>query len=381
MKIAIVGSGFSGAVLAHKLSRGMDCSITVFDERHHVAGNCHTERDVATGIMEHKYGPHIFHTSNRKVWDFVNEFTKFHPCVNRVKAVTPRGLFTLPINLLTINQFFGKSLRPAEAKVFIETIGDKSITNPQSFEDQALRFVGREMYENFFLGYTIKQWGVHPRDLPASILQRLPIRFNYDDNYYNSIYQGIPEEGYTAIVERLLKHPRVELKLNTKFERAGVSDFDHVFFTGPIDEFYGHVYGRLGYRTVYFERHEDIGDYLGNPVINYTAQEVPYTRVAEHKHFTPWENHDKTLVFFERSKFTEAGDIPYYPMRREPDKAMLEQYLTLARQESKVSFIGRLATYRYLDMHAVIAEALDFSEAWLSAKSSGQKTPVFPASI
>lgn len=381
MKIAIVGSGFSGAVIAHKLAGSLDCKITVFDERAHVAGNCHTERDVSTGILEHRYGPHIFHTSNKKVWDFVNEFTRFHPFVNRVKAVTPRGLFSLPINLMTINQFFGKTLRPDEAKAFIESIGDKSITDPKSFEDQALRFVGREMYENFFLGYTIKQWGVHPRDLPASILQRLPIRFNYDDNYYNSIYQGLPEDGYTAIVERLLNHPSVSIKLNTKFERSAVDEFDHVFFTGPIDAFYGHVHGRLGYRTVYFERHEDKGDYLGNPVVNYTSQEVEYTRVAEHKHFTPWEKHDKTLVFFERSKFTEGSDIPYYPMRREPDKAMLAKYLDMARMETKVSFIGRLATYRYLDMHAVIGEALDFSEAWLLAKRGGTALPVLPVSL
>ena len=381
MNIAIVGAGFSGAVLAHRLATELDCRITVFDERDHVAGNCHTVRDAETGVMEHRYGPHIFHTSNERVWEFVNRFSRFRPFVNRVKAVTPRGLFPLPINLMTINQFFGKNLRPDEARAFIDSIGDKSISTPVSFEDQALRFVGRDLYEAFFLGYTMKQWGVHPKDLPAAILQRLPIRFNYDDNYYNSTYQGIPEDGYTAIVERLLDHPHISLHLNTRFTRERVSEFDQVFFTGPIDAFYEHVHGRLGYRTVHFERIVADGDYQGTPVINYTDREIPYTRVAEHKHFTPWETHERTLVFREYSKATEPGDTPYYPMRRDPDKTILEKYMELARHETRVAFLGRLATYRYLDMHAVIGEALDFADTCVAAKVSGKPMPTLPAAF
>lgn len=381
MKIAIVGAGFSGAVLAHRFAAELDADIEVFDERLHVAGNCHTVRDPETGVMEHRYGPHIFHTSDARVWAFINRFATFRPFVNRVKAVTARGLYPLPINLMTINQFFGKTMRPDEARAFVAALGDPSITTPISFEDQALKFVGRELYEAFFRDYTIKQWGVHPRELPASILRRLPIRFNYDDNYYNSTHQGIPEEGYTAIVEKLLDHRRIRVRLGERFERARTSDYDRVFHTGPIDAFYDHRFGRLSYRTVYFDRQVHRGDYQGTPVINHTSDQVPYTRVAEHKHFTPWETHDKTLVFFEYSKATEPGDIPYYPVRREPDKAMLARYLELARAETKVAFLGRLATYRYLDMHLVIGEALDFADRWLSAHAAGEPTPRFPASV
>lgn len=379
MKFAIVGAGFSGAVLAHRLAESLDCHITVFDERDHVAGNCHTRRDTETGVMEHRYGPHIFHTSNKRVWDFVNTLDTFHPFVNRVKAVTPRGLYQLPINLMTINQFFGKNLRPDEARAFVETLGDRTIAQPVTFEEQALKFVGRDLYEAFFRDYTIKQWGLHPSELPASILQRLPVRFNYDDNYYNSTWQGIPEAGYTAMVEKLLAHERIQLRLSTHFDRTQLDEYDHIFYTGPIDAFYGHTHGRLGYRTVHFDKQVHHGDYQGTAVINYTAANVPHTRVAEHKHFTPWENHEKTIVFFEYSKATGPEDTPYYPIRRETDKAMLAHYMTMARAESKVSFLGRLATYRYLDMHLVIGEALEFADACLSARAEGRAFPVFPA--
>lgn len=381
MNIAIVGAGFSGAVIAHRLAHETDCRITVFDERDHVAGNCHTSRDIETGVMEHRYGPHIFHTSDKRVWDFVNTLATFRPYVNRVKAVTPRGLFTLPLNLLTINQFFGRTMSPAEAKTFVAGLGDASIEHPKNFEEQALRLMGRDLYENFFRGYTVKQWGCEPTELPASILQRLPIRFNYDDNYYNSTWQGIPEEGYTAMVEKLLSHDAISLRLGTRFHRADAAHYDHVFHTGPLDAYYDHAFGRLGYRTVHFERIVADGDYQGNAVINHTSPDTPFTRVAEHKHFTPWENHDKTLVFREYSRATAANDTPYYPMRRESDQAMLESYLALARKEPRTTFLGRLATYRYLDMHLVIGEALALADEWISARAQGRRAPIFPASV
>ena len=218
-KIAIVGAGFSGAVIARELAQA-GYSVDVFDTRPHVAGNCHTERDSETGVMVHTYGPHIFHTSNEKVWSYVRQFDEFMPFINRVKAITNGKVFSLPINLLTINQFFGKTFSPTEAAAFMAEIGDASITDPQTFEDQALRFVGKELYEAFFKGYTMKQWGLHPSELPASILKRLPVRFNYDDNYYASTYQGIPKHGYTYIVEQILNHPKIHLYLKTKFERS-----------------------------------------------------------------------------------------------------------------------------------------------------------------
>ena len=375
----IVGAGFSGAVLARALAEKMDCRVTVLEERAHLAGNCHTERDAATGVMIHKYGPHIFNTSQRHVWEYVNRFGVFRPYVNRVKAVTPRGVFSLPINLHTINQFFGKTFNPAEARAFIESLGDKSISEPKNFEEQALKFIGRDLYETFFYGYTRKQWGCEPSELSASILKRLPVRFNYDDNYYNSTWQGIPEEGFTAVVARILDHPAIEVKLNTRFDPKAPREGSHLFFTGPLDAYFGHRLGRLGYRTVDFERGEAEGDFQGNAVLNYSDPDIPFTRVHEHKHFAPWEEHARTTYFREYSKETGPGDAPYYPKRLEADLRLLREYRDMAAKERSVSFLGRLATYRYMDMEKVIGEALAFGETFCEAfQSGGRRLPLFP---
>jgi UDP-galactopyranose mutase len=376
---AVVGSGFSGAVLAHELARHLDCRIVVFEERNHVAGNSFTRRDEKTGIMLHEYGPHIFNTSRLDVWDFVRQFDDFGPYINRVKAKTARGLFSLPINLMTINQFFGKFLSPTEARAFVATLGDSTIREPQNFEEQALKFLGRELYEAFFYGYTKKQWGCEPTELPASILQRLPVRFNYDDNYYASLYQGIPRHGYTHIVEKLLASPRIEVRLGQKYDRAANTEFDHVFYTGPLDAYFQFKLGRLRYRTVYWDRIDAEGDFQGNAVINYTEASVPHTRISEHKHFAPWEQHVGTAAFVEFSKATGPDDIPYYPLRLEADKALFETYRQRAEEEPNVSFLGRLATYRYLDMDKVVAESLDFSKRYLEALTAGTPLPKFPA--
>jgi len=376
-KVAAVGAGFSGAVIARELADAGH-NVTVFDARPHVAGNCHTERDAQTGIMTHVYGPHIFHTSNEKVWDYVRKFDEFMPFTNRVKSVVDGKVYSLPINLLTINQFFGKAYSPKEAEAFMAEIGDATITNPKTFEEQALRFVGRDLYEAFFKGYTMKQWGMHPSELPASILKRLPVRFNYDDNYYASTYQGMPKNGYTYIVERILDHPNITVKLSSRFERSQAADFDHVFYSGPIDAWFGFAEGRLGYRTLDFvgECHE--GDYQGNPVINYGGEDVPFTRISEHKHFAPWEKHSKTLIFKEYSRLCGDGDTPYYPIRLVNDKALLTRYVELAREEKGVTFVGRLGTYRYLDMHVTIAEALQVAEHFLSIwRSDRDRMPSF----
>lgn len=360
-----------------------EASCEVWDERPHLGGNCHTERDAATGVMVHRYGPHIFNTNNQRVWDYVRQFGDFHPFVNRVKAHTARGIFSLPINLHTINQFFGRTFNPSEAQAFVASLGDSSIAEPQNFEEQALKMLGRELYETFFRGYTIKQWGCEPRALPASVLKRLPIRFNYNDNYYEKRFQGIPVEGYSAIIEKILRHPRIEIFLNKKFRPDFPRDtFAHVFFTGPVDEFFQHRFGRLGYRTVTFERLKtSLSDYQGNAVINYPDLSVPWTRIHEHKHFAPWETHAQTVVFREFSQETGPNDVPYYPKRLAADKALLADYRKLAEQEApllRTSFLGRLATYRYMDMEAVIGEALDFAESFLAAHSAGTLPPVFP---
>lgn len=368
--IAIAGAGFAGAVLAHELARSGRYKIVVFEERKHIAGNCHTERDPKSGIMLHTYGPHIFNTSRQDVWDYVNQFATFMPFTNRVKAITSRGVFSLPINLLTINQFFRKSLSPAEAETFVQSLGDRSIEEPKNLEEQALRFLGRELYEAFFYGYTKKQWGVEPRELPASILQRLPVRFNYNDNYFNSRYQGIPAEGYTAIVEKLLDHPAIELMVGEAYRPSYKSEFHHVFYSGPVDSYFNYQLGRLGYRSLRFERIDAEGDFQGNAVINYCREEVPFTRISEHKHFAPWEEHAKTVCFREYSKKAEAGDTLYYPLRLADDKSLLRSYMQLAENESRLTFIGRMGTYRYLDMHVVIGESLDLSRVCLTKAMS-----------
>lgn len=374
----VVGAGFSGAVLARELAENGRCRVKVIDRRSHLAGNCHTERDVSSGVMVHCYGPHIFNTNNPRVWDYVNRFGCFRPFVNRVKAVHAKGVFSLPINLHTINQFFGKNLNPSQARAFIETLGDRSIAEPKNFEEQALRFIGRDLYEAFFYGYTFKQWGCEPRELPASILKRLPVRFNYDDNYYNALFQGIPESGYTAVIENILDHPAISVELGIAFHAEMRRDFDQTVYTGPLDEFFGFEFGRLGYRTVTFEKIEAEGDYQGNAVLNYPGRDVAYTRVHEHKHFAPWEKHEKTVAFREFSKETEAADTPYYPKRLKDDLELLRRYRERASREKAVSFLGRLATYRYMDMEAVIGEALEFSGSLFKEGGIDSSWPIFP---
>ncbi|MFW6047328.1 MAG: UDP-galactopyranose mutase [Candidatus Woesearchaeota archaeon] len=378
MKILVVGSGFSGAVVARQLAEKIDAEVLVIDRRNHIAGNCHTERDSETNIMVHKYGAHIFHTSNRRVWDYVQKFGEFHQFMNRPKASISSGIYSLPINLHTINQFFSLKLNPKQAQEFIESRAEKTITQPQNFEEQALKFMGKELYQAFFYGYTKKQWGCDPKELPASILKRIPIRFNYDDNYYRDFYQGIPVDGYTAIISRILSHENISTKLNTSWEPNMINEFDHVFFTGPLDAFYNFKFGRLSYRTVYWDRSVHTGDFQGNPGINYPELKFPFTRMREHKHYTPWENHEKTVVFTEYSKETGPEDEPYYPKRLQVDKEKLSQYKALGEKEEKVSFLGRLATYRYMDMHQVIGEALDFSDIWCDKYFHNQKLPNFP---
>lgn len=375
-KIAVIGAGFSGAVVAHELAQaGYD--IDVFESRPHIAGNCHTERDAETEVMVHVYGPHIFHTSNEKVWNYVRRFDEFMPFVNRVKAISKGRVYTLPINLLTINQFFGKTFNPKEAEAFLKSIGDQSIADPQTFEEQALRFVGKDLYEAFFKGYTTKQWGMHPSELPASILRRLPVRFNYDDNYYPSTFQGMPKHGYTHIVQKMLDHPNIVLHLNTKFDRGMTGDYHHHFYSGPIDAWFRYSQGRLGYRTLDFAAERHAGDYQGNPVVNYCDEDVPWTRISEHKHFSPWESHENTIIFKEYSRYCEESDTPYYPIRLAKEKSQLKQYIELAAAEQRTTFIGRLGTYRYLDMHVTIGEALDVAERFLACEKQGEEMPSF----
>lgn len=363
-KIGMAGAGLSCAVIARELAE-QGCIVEIFESRSHVAGNCHTERDFESGVMIHFYGPHIFHTDDEEVWAYVNKFTEFKSYIHRVKATAKGQVFSLPINLHTINQFFGKTFSPNQARDFIGQQADLSITDPGNFEEQALRFVGRELYEAFLKEYTKKQWGVNPVDLPASILKRLPVRFNYDDNYFFHKYQGMPVNGYTAMTEEILRHPNIKLNLNTDFTREMVQDFDYAFYSGPIDAFYDYEFGRLQYRTLEFVRTEAVGDVQGTAVMNYCDETVSYTRITEHKHFAPWENHLRSVCYTEYSRPCEDGDIPYYPINLVSDNKVLERYRAEAILEAKVEFVGRLGTYRYMDMDVTIRNALDVARKWL----------------
>ncbi|NTE85381.1 UDP-galactopyranose mutase [Agrobacterium rubi] len=375
-KIAIVGAGLSGAVIGRELAQAGH-QVDIFDRRDHIAGNCHTERDSETGVMVHVYGPHIFHTDDAQVWDYVNRFQTFMPYKNRVKTTSRGEVFSLPVNLHTINQFFDKTFRPDEAKAFIDEQADKTIEDPQTFEEQALRFVGRDLYEAFFQGYTQKQWGCSPTALPASILKRLPVRFNYDDDYFFHKYQGMPETGYTPMVERILDHPGITVHLNSNFERSETEGYDHTFYSGSLDGYFDYANGRLGYRTLDFERFTYDGDYQGCAVMNYGEVSVPYTRITEHKHFSPWEKHEGSVCYREFSRECGPDDVPYYPIRLVEEKEQLAQYAALAAQEKAVTFVGRLGTYRYLDMDVTIREALDTAGLFLSNEQTGEPMPAF----
>lgn len=372
----MVGAGLTGAVIGRHLAE-LGHKITIVDARSHVAGNCHTERDAQTGVMVHIYGPHIFHTDDAEVWDYVNRFETFMPYKNRVKTISQGQVFSLPVNLHTINQFFHATMNPAEAKAFLESKADTSITDPQTFEEQALRFVGPELYEAFFKGYTQKQWGVHPSQLPASILKRLPVRFNYDDNYFFHQFQGMPKDGYTAMVERILDHGNITVQLNTRFTREQAKDYDHVFYSGPLDGWYDYDIGRLGYRTLDFERFTHQGDYQGCAVLNYGEVSVPWTRITEHKHFSPWESHEGSVLYREFSRLCGPDDIPYYPIRLMEEQELLRQYVARAEAEKGVTFAGRLATYRYLDMDVTIREALNTARTFVESLDKATAMPAF----
>jgi UDP-galactopyranose mutase len=374
-RIAVVGAGFSGAVVARELAEAGHV-IDVFEARDHVAGNCHTARH-ETGVMVHVYGPHIFHTQHERVWEYVQRFGTFKPYRHRVRAMVGDRAFQMPMNLGLINAFFGRNFSPKEAEAFVASQADSTITEPKSFEEQGLRLMGRRLYEAFFAGYTRKQWGVDPKELPASILARLPLRFTDDDSYFSHPYQGIPEHGYTPIVTAMLEHPNVAVHLSVRLPRARLREYDHTFWSGPIDAYFDFEHGRLAYRTLDFVPEVVDGDHQGCPVVNYCDAEVAYTRITEHKHFAPWERHDRSVVYREYSRSCGEHDTPYYPVRLVEEKAQLLEYVRLAREERGVTFLGRLGTYRYLDMDVTIHEALKVADEAREAFTTGRAMPAF----
>lgn len=379
-KYILVGAGFSCAVIARKLAESGH-EVTVIDQRNHIAGNCYSERDNKTNIMLHVYGPHIFHTNDEEVWNYINNFGEFMPYINRVKSTSKGAIYSLPINLHTINQFFGKTLSPDKAKQFITEQADKTIDEPQNFEEQALKFVGKQLYEAFFKGYTTKQWGCNPTELPASILKRLPVRFNYEDNYFSHKYQGIPKNGYTDIVKNILDHKNITIKLNTEFDKEMLCDYDHAFYSGSLDGFFNYEFGQLEYRTLDFEKFYYDGDYQGCAVMNYGDESIPFTRITDHKYFAPWEEHHHSVCYKEFSRYCEKNDIPYYPIRLVEETALLNTYVEKAKSLNKITFVGRLGTYRYLDMDVTIREAINVAEQFLFNLDTNESFPVFCAEV
>lgn len=375
-RIAVAGAGFSGAVIARELAEAGH-EIDVFDPRDHVAGNCHTARH-DTGVMVHVYGPHLFHTASAKVWEYVQHFGRFRPYTHRVRATVGGRIYPLPINLATINQFFGTAMSPDEARAFVASrVEPGDPAEAITFEQRALRTVGRELYEAFFAGYTRKQWGIEPAELPASVFSRLPVRFHDDDTYFSHPFQGQPENGFTAIVSAMLDHPRIQVRLEEAMAVGATDEYRHTFWSGPIDTFFDHCDGHLTYRTLDFEHDVAEGDQQGCAVMNHCDPDVDFTRISEHAHFSPWESHRFSVVTRERPRSHQPGDTPYYPVRLAEPAARMESYLARARGTAGVTFVGRLGTYRYLDMDVAIAEALTVAEAALSSFSDGDPPPPF----
>lgn len=362
----VVGSGLFGAVFAHEAYKaGKRC--LVIDKRDHIGGNIYTEN--THGINVHKYGAHIFHTSNRQVWNYVNQFAEFNNYINSPVAVYKDELYNLPFNMNTFSKLWGLRT-PQEVKAKIaEQIKELNITEPKNLEEQALSLVGKDVYEKLVKGYTEKQWGRDCKDLPAFIIKRLPLRFTYDNNYFNDRYQGIPEGGYTQIIQKLLDG--IDVELNTDYEtyvKEHPDSFDKVLYTGPIDEYFQYSLGHLEYRSVRFETEElDMENYQGNAVVNYTDREVPYTRIIEHKHFE-FGTQPTTIISREYSAEWKPGMEPYYPVNDEKNNELFARYRELAEKEEKVIFGGRLGNYKYYNMDQVIEAAFELSERELKRK-------------
>ena len=352
----IVGAGLYGAVFAREaMDHGKSC--LVIDRRSHIAGNiyCSVEKD----ILVHRYGAHIFHTSDEEVWDYVNRFAHFNHYINSPVAVYKDETYNLPFNMNTFSKMWGIRTPDEAKKIIADQIADLHIEEPANLEEQALKLVGRDVYEKLVKGYTEKQWGRPCTELPAFIIRRLPLRFIYDNNYFSDPHQGVPKEGYTVLVERLLEGADILLDTDYKEFAAEHSDeYDRLVYTGMIDEFYDFRFGHLEYRSVRFEdEYPDTDNYQGCAVVNYTEAEVPYTRIIEHKHFA-FGTQPETIISKEYPSEWKPGVEPYYPINNERNNSLYEKYRALAEQEEKVIFGGRLGTYRYYDMDKVIAAAL-----------------------
>ena len=367
--LVVVGSGLFGLTIAEQAASRWGLRVAIVERRSHLGGNAYSEIDPETGIEVHKYGAHLFHTSNERVWEYVNRFTSFTSYVHRVWTTVDGVVYPMPVNLGTINQFFSAAYGPDEARALIAQqaaeVDGQEITD---FESKGVSLVGRPLFEAFFKNYTAKQWQTDPKDLPASIISRLPVRYNYDSRYFNDKYEGLPVDGYTAWMERMVASDLIDVYLDTDFfdpenplNKAAVVGKVPVVYTGPVDRYFDYSAGDLSWRTVDFEKEVvDTGDYQGCSVMNYGDIDVPFTRIIEFRHFHPERDYQdkKTVIFHEFSRFADHGDEPYYPVNTAQDRERLEQYRELMKNEDRVFFGGRLGTYKYLDMHMAIASAL-----------------------
>ncbi|GAA1780714.1 UDP-galactopyranose mutase [Leucobacter iarius] len=369
MDLLVVGSGFFGLTIAERAANELGKKVVVIDRRSHIGGNAYSEAEPETGIEVHRYGAHLFHTSNETVWEYVNRFTTFTNYVHKVYSNYQGEVYPLPINLGTINQFFRSAYGPGEAReVIAEQAGEFDTKSAKNLEEKGISLIGRPLYEAFIRDYTAKQWQTPTTELPAEVISRLPVRYTYDNRYFNDTHEGLPTDGYTAWLERMADHPNIEVRLNTDFfdesqplnKKAMVGQVP-IVYTGPVDRYFDYAEGELGWRTLDFEQEVlEVGDFQGTSVMNYAGSDVPYTRIHEFRHFHPERDYptDKTVIMREYSRFANRDDEPYYPVNTPADRERLLKYRELAEQQNGVVFGGRLGTYQYLDMHMAIGSAL-----------------------
>jgi UDP-galactopyranose mutase len=378
MHLLIAGAGLSGATMARVLAEAGH-RVTVIEKLSHVAGHCFSQRDRSTGIMVHQHGPHIFHTDRADVRSFVERFARFQPFEHSVTANVQGRQFPLPITLNTLEAFFDRELDEQSAEELVKSLAVDYGRAPLNFEEQGRSMLGDQLYEAFFDGYTRKQWGRDPSELPACVIKRLPVRFTRNQSYFNHTFVAMPEDGYTALTESMLDHPSIRLQLGSTLGPDHLpAGYDHVVFTGPLDEWFGHEWGRLPYRSLRFEQFEIQGTHQKTAVNNYNDVSVPHTRITEHKHFEPWNSFDRSILSREYSFECGPGDTPYYPVNLARGSALLDHYMGKAGQLKGVSFVGRLASFRYLDMDQAIGEALEAAANLIEADGRGAEPAVFP---
>ncbi len=367
--LVVVGSGFFGLTIAERCASDLGLRVLVVERRHHIGGNAYSEPEPETGIEIHRYGAHLFHTSNAQVWEYANRFTAFTGYQHRVFSIYKGRVYPLPINLATICEYFGAAMSPDAARALIaEQAAEVKAGQATNLEQKAVSLIGRPLYEAFIRGYTFKQWQTDPVDLPPEIITRLPVRYTFNNRYFSDTFEGLPAGGYTAWLERMAGHPNIEVRLDTDFSglRADAAGSVPVVYTGALDAYFDYAAGDLGWRTLDFELEVlATGDFQGTPVMNYADADVSFTRIHEFRHFHPerdWYPRDKTVIMREFSRFAGRGDEPYYPINTAADRERLLAYRELAGREPGVLFGGRLGTYKYLDMHMAIGSALTMYE-------------------